>query len=329
MDKKFILITGGLGYIGSNTIIELRKIKNNIIILDNLSNSSKTTLNTIKKLYKKKIIFIKADLRHKKIEKIFSKYKIDAVIHFAGLKSVKESEIKKNKYYDNNINGTINLIQTMVKNDCYKLIFSSSACVYDEKSSSPLSEKAKLKPKSFYGYTKLQIEKILKKFKQKHPKFSCIILRYFNPIGANKSGFLGDNPKSAENIIPNISNVIKGKAKIFRIFGNNYPTKDGTCLRDYVHITDLARSHIKSLNLLKKNIFEIINIGTGKPYSVKDLLNCFNKYLSKNIPYKYEPKRKGDVAVCFTNISKQKKILNFKPKFELNQMVKDVILNLK
>ena len=329
MNKKFLLITGGLGYIGSNTIVELRKLKYNIIIIDNLSNSSISTLNKIKKLYKKKIVFIKEDLRNKKIDKIFKNYKVDAVIHFAGLKSVKESEIKKKKYYDNNINGTINLIQSMVKNDCYKLVFSSSACVYNEKSISPLSEKAKLKPKSFYGHTKLQIEKILKDFKKKHPKFSCVILRYFNPIGANKSGLLGDNPRKAENIIPNIANVINGKVKFFRIFGNNYQTKDGTCLRDYIHITDLAKSHLKSLSLLKKNIFEIINIGTGNPYSVKDILSCFNKFLDKDIPYKNEKRRKGDVAICFTKIDKQKKILGFKPKFKLNQMIKDVVLNLK
>ena len=329
MFKKFLLVTGGLGYIGSNTIVELRKLKYNIIILDNLSNSSKNKLSEIKKLYKKKIIFIEEDLRNKKINNVFLKYKIDAVIHFAGLKSVKESELKKKEYYDNNVNGTFNLINSMARNGCYKLIFSSSACVYDENSPSPLSEKSKLKPKSFYGHTKVRVETILIDFKKKHPKFKCVILRYFNPIGANKFGLLGDNPKKAENIIPNITNVIKGINKKFKIFGKNYQTKDGTCLRDYIHIVDLAKSHIKSLNLLKKNIFEIINIGTGIPYSVKEILECFNRHLSKKLLYKFEPRRKGDVAVCFANINKQKKILNFIPKFKLNQMIKDVVLNLK
>jgi len=331
MNKEYILVTGGLGYIGSNTIAVLKKSKYNIIILDNLSNSNKSTLTNLKKIINKKIIFFKADVRSKKINNIFQKYKIYSVIHFAGLKSVKESEKRKKSYFDNNINGTKNLLNHMVKNGCYKIIFSSSACVYNEKSKSPLNENCSLKPKSYYGFTKLKIEKILKDYKKKYPKFGCIILRYFNPVGTDKTNTLRDNPKKAENIIPNISNVIKGKEKIFNIFGNNYPTKDGTCMRDYIHVIDLASCHVKSLSLIKKNLFEIINVGTGKPYSVKEMLNCFNKYLKNPIKYNFSKRRVGDVPICYSNIKKQLKILHFRPKYGLKEMVKSVIksLNIK
>ena len=329
MNKKYILVTGGLGYIGSNTIAVLKKSEFSIIILDNLSNSNKASLKNLRKILNKKIVFIKADVRSKKINNIFQRYKIYSVIHFAGLKSVKESEKRKKSYHDNNINGTKNLLNYMVKNGCYKIIFSSSACVYNEKSKSPLNENSSLRPKSYYGVTKLKIEKILKDYKKKYPKFSCIILRYFNPVGADKTNTLRDNPKKAENIIPNISNVIKGEKKVFNIFGNNYPTKDGTCMRDYIHVIDLASSHVKSLSLIKKNVFEIINVGTGKPYSVKDMLNCFNKYLKKPITYNFSKKRAGDVAICYSNTKKQGKILHFRPKYGLNDMVKSVIKSLK
>ena len=329
MNKKYILVTGGLGYIGSNTIAVLKKSEFSIIILDNLSNSNKASLKNLRKILNKKIVFIKADVRSKKINNIFQRYKIYSVIHFAGLKSVKESEKRKKSYHDNNINGTKNLLNYMVKNGCYKIIFSSSACVYNEKSKSPLNENSSLRPKSYYGVTKLKIEKILKDYKKKYPKFSCIILRYFNPIGADNTNTLRDNPKKAENIIPNISNVIKGEKKVFNIFGNNYPTKDGTCMRDYIHVIDLASSHVKSLSLIKKNVFEIINVGTGKPYSVKDMLNCFNKYLKKPITYNFSKKRAGDVAICYSNTKKQGKILHFRPKYGLNDMVKSVIKSLK
>ena len=307
MNKKYILVTGGLGYIGSNTIAVLKKSEFSIIILDNLSNSNKASLRNLRKILNKKIVFIKADVRSKKINNIFQRYKIYSVIHFAGLKSVKESEKRKKSYHDNNINGTKNLLNYMVRNGCYKIIFSSSACVYNEKSKSPLSENSSLRPKSYYGVTKLKIEKILKNYKKKYPKFSCIILRYFNPVGADKTNTLRDNPKKAENIIPNISYVIKGKKKVFNIFGNDYPTKDGTCMRDYIHVIDLASSHVKSLSLIKKNVFEIINVGTGKPYSVKDMLNCFNKYLKKPITYNFSKKRAGDVAICYSNIKNSEK----------------------
>ena len=331
MNNKYILVTGGLGYIGSNTIAVLKKSKFNIIILDNLSNSNKTSLSNLRKIHNKKIIFFKADVRSKKINNIFQKYNIYSVIHFAGLKSVKESERRRKSYYDNNINGTKNLLKYMIKNGCYKIIFSSSACVYDEKSKSPLNENSRLRPKSYYGITKLKIEKILKDYKKRYPKFSCIILRYFNPVGADKTNTLRDNPKKADNIIPNISNVIKGKKKVFNIFGNDYPTKDGTCMRDYIHVIDLASCHVKSLFLIKKNVFEIVNVGTGKPYSVKDMLNCFNKYLKKPIRYNFSQRRVGDVAICYSNIKKQRKILHFRPKYGLNEMVKSVIksLNIK
>jgi len=272
--NKYILVTGGLGFIGSHTCVELLKANYKVIVIDNLSNSSKKNIDRIYKITTKKIIFYKLDTRKTGLEYLFKKYNIYSVIHFAGLKAVADSNKNFFNYYDNNVNGTLNLLKIMKKYNCNKFIFSSSACVYDEKSKSPIKENSKTNPKSGYGFTKLQIEKILERLFIMDSKFwHIVILRYFNPIASHPTGLLPENPKKAENIIPKILNVILKKEKSFKIYGGNYHTKDGTCLRDYVHVVDLARSHILALNFLKKPILKIFNRGNGKGDSVKDIIN--------------------------------------------------------
>ena len=279
----------------------------------------------IEKISKKKIIFFRYDICKKEIENIFNKYHISSIIHFAGLKSVSESMLKKKKYFKNNVGGSKNLIKLMYKYNCKKLVFSSSACVYDENNRSPIKETSKLNPKSNYGKTKLKIEEMLKNFYTKNRRSSITILRYFNPIGAHKSGTIYENPKKAENIIPNIINSIKNRKNIFRIYGNNYKTFDGTCIRDYIHVVDLARSHIYALNKFSNQSFKIINIGTGKGYSVLELIKTFNKFLPIRLKFKYVSRRLGDVEMSFSDTKKQKKLLKFEPKYHLNHMVKDIL----
>ena len=324
-NSNFILVTGGLGFIGSHTVIELLKKNKKIIVVDNLSNSSINIKNKIEKIAKKKIIFFKYDIREKRIETIFKRYKISSIIHFAGLKSVRESSSKKKKYFSNNVGGSKNLLFLMKKYNCFNIVFSSSACVYDEKNSSPIKEKDKLNPKSNYGRTKLKIEYMLRKFYLEFKNVNVVILRYFNPIGSHKSGIIFENPKLAENIIPNIINVINDKKRKFQIYGNDYNTKDGTCVRDYIHVVDLARSHIYALKTFKKSSFKIINIGTGKGYSVLEIIKAFNNFLKEKITFIYSPRRKGDVEMSFSDTARQYKLLKFKPKFNLNHMIKDVL----
>ena len=232
---------------------------------------------------------------------------------------------KKKKYFSNNVGGSKNLLFLMKKYNCFNIVFSSSACVYDEKNSSPIKEKDKLNPKSNYGRTKLKIEYMLRKFYLEFKNVNVVILRYFNPIGSHKSGIIFENPKLAENIIPNIINVINDKKRKFQIYGNDYNTKDGTCVRDYIHVVDLARSHIYALKTFKKSSFKIINIGTGKGYSVLEIIKAFNNFLKEKITFIYSPRRKGDVEMSFSDTARQYKLLKFKPKFNLNHMIKDVL----
>ena len=320
--NDYMLVTGGLGYIGSHTVVELLKLNKKGIIIDNLSNSKKKNTLKIKKISKKKFLFFAMDIRSKKLDYIFKKYKINLVIHFAGLKSVIESKKKPNLYKRNNIQGTQNLLNVMKKNKCFNIIFSSSACVYDEKNTPPIKETDKLNPKSPYGKTKLKIENMLRKESKSNLNWNIIILRYFNPLGAHPSGHLKEDISKAENIVPNITKVLKSKKDFFKIYGSNYDTRDGTCLRDYIHVVDLAKSHISSIRICKKNVFKIINIGTGKPYSVKELLYGFVKYLKKEIPYKVVKRRPGDIPISYSDIKKQLKILKFKAKYNLNDMIK-------
>ena len=328
--NKYILVTGGLGFIGSHTCVELLKANYKVIVIDNLTNSSKKNIDRIYKITNKKIIFYKLDTRKIGLEYLFKKYNIYSVIHFAGLKAVAESNKNFFNYYDNNVNGTINLLKIMKKYNCNKFIFSSSACVYDEKSKSPIKENSKTNPKSGYGFTKLQIEKILERLFIMDSKFwHIVILRYFNPIASHPSGLLPENPKKGENIIPKILNVILKKDKFFKIYGGNYQTKDGTCLRDYVHVVDLARSHILALNFLKKPTLKIFNIGNGIAYSVKDIINTFSKQINFKIPFMVVKRREGDVDISYADSTSAKKILGWKNRYNLIDMCKHTINSLK
>tara|TARA_B100000963_G_scaffold355021_1_gene372517 strand:+ start:2726 stop:3730 length:1005 start_codon:yes stop_codon:yes gene_type:complete len=323
---KYILVTGGLGYIGSHTVIEL--IKNGykkIVIIDNLSNSKYKTLNIIKKITKRKIHFFKKDIRDKSINHIFKRFKINCVIHFAGLKSINESNKRYNLYFNNNVLGSLNLFKIMDDFKCKKIIFSSSANVYDNLSKAPYNENNPVKPSSNYGLTKVMIENFLEIYSKRNKNnWKVIILRYFNPIGAHPSGLLNENIKKAENIIPKLTKVLLKKDKKFFIWGNDYNTKDGTCLRDYVHVSDLANCHIKALNIIDRIKHQIINIGTGKAYSVKDLIKVFSKVMKRKIPYSVGKRRIGDVPINYADISKSKKILKKNKYKNLIEMVKNI-----
>ncbi len=318
-----ILITGGLGYIGSHLIAQLKQKKYSIYVIDNLSNSKIATYKKLIKLNPNikelKIIDLKDK---KKIFRYFKKRKFKIVIHMASYKSVSESFFKLDEYYKNNILGFLNLIDAMEKFKVRKLIFSSSASVYAPKIFTPLNENDKLYINSVYGFTKKTIEDLIF-LKNKNFNINYIILRYFNPAGCHKSGLIGEDPVGIpNNLYPSIGKVIQKKQNYLKIFGKNFKTPDGTGARDYIHIEDLADAHIKSLNILDKktNIKEIINVGSGKSVTVKSVINSFKKNCKYNIKYKYFPRRPGDLDIIYTNIRKANKILKWKPKKNLKEI---------
>ena len=332
---KYILITGGTGFIGSHTSLLLLNKNYNIIIIDNLRNSKLEVIDNIKNLAKKSnIIFFNRDLSDN-IDDIFSNYSIDSVIHFAGLKAVKESIDEPLLYYNTNIFSTTNLLKTMKKYHCKKLIFSSSATVYGN-AQPPLIETMDIgigitNP---YGQTKFIIERILEDFSNINKNFNIIILRYFNPIGAHPSGLLGENPNDIpNNLMPyllkvayktNIDNTLPGYDYL-SVFGNDYNTHDGTCIRDYIHVMDLAESHILSIekiNNMEKNL-NIFNIGLGKGTSVIELINIFERVNNIKLPYKIAEKRDGDLPIVYCDSNKSKIILGFSPKFSVEDMCRD------
>ena len=318
-----ILLTGGLGYIGSHTAVELLKSGNNVIIVDNLSNSDRSVLNTIKKLTKTDVKFYKYDLRKETgLNKIFSENKIDAVIHFAGLKAVGESVEKPLEYYENNLESTINLLKAMRKSVVKNLVFSSSATVYGKAKSMPIYEDFPTSATNPYGRTKLFIEEILKDVSIADPSLNIAILRYFNPVGAHESGLLGENPRGIpNNLMPYISQVSVGQLKELNIFGNDYNTKDGTGVRDYIHVVDLAKGHLAALDKLKTRCGLVVyNLGTGVGYSVLDMVNAFNKCCGGKVRYKFAPRRAGDVDECFASPEKAYNELGWKATKSLDDM---------
>lgn len=295
-----ILVTGGAGYIGSHTCIELISEGYAPVIVDNFCNSKVEILARLEQITQKHIPYVRADLRNKSaMERIFDQYDIDSVIHFAGLKAVAESVKKPLDYYSNNIDSTLTLCHTMAARNIKKMVFSSSGAVYKEDNVSPINEHAKLGCSNPYGWTKLMIEQILQDICTADSSWSVLLLRYFNPIGAHESGLIGDDPSGIpNNLVPFITRVATGKYKILNIFGKDYPTPDGTGIRDYIHVVDLAKGHVAALHYVDTHAgVEAINLGTGKGTSVIELLSAFDKTTGQKIPHKSEGRRPGDIAV--------------------------------
>ena len=322
-----ILVTGGCGYIGSHTSVELLNNNDEVVIIDNLINSKKEVIDKIKEITNKDITFYEGNVQDEKLlTKIFKENKIDAVIHFAGLKAVGESVQKPLEYYQNNLDSTLVLLKIMKQFNVKKIIFSSSATVYGNNPNVPFKEDYKTGGTTNpYGTSKLIIERILKDLNIADPDFSIVILRYFNPIGAHKSGLIGDNPNGIpNNLMPYITKVAVGELPQLNIFGDDYPTKDGTGVRDYIHVVDLAIGHVKALNkVVKEKGIYIYNLGTGIGYSVLDIVNAFEKVNNIKIPYIIKERREGDIAECYADSSKAKLELDFEAKYNIEDMVKD------
>lgn len=322
-----ILVTGGAGYIGSHTVIELQNAGYDVVVMDNLSNSSEVALERVQEITGKPLTFYKADILDREAtEEIFSKEKIEAVIHFAGLKAVGESVQKPWEYYNNNITGTLVLLDVMRKHNVKNIIFSSSATVYGEPEKVPVTEET---PKGSctnpYGWTKSMLEQILTDIQKADPSWNVILLRYFNPIGAHKSGKIGENPNGIpNNLMPYITQVAVGKLPKLGVFGNDYPTPDGTCIRDYIHVLDLATGHVKALERLKKNAgLDIYNLGTGIGYSVLDVIHNFEAATGITIPFEFRPRRAGDIPVNYSNADKAWKELGWKAQYGIKEMCED------
>nr|WP_174507009.1 UDP-glucose 4-epimerase GalE [Acinetobacter sp. Marseille-Q1620] len=322
-----ILVTGGAGYIGSHTCLELLNAGHDVIVLDNLSNSSEESLYRVQELSGKKLDFVQGDIRHDQdLDKVFNQYQIDAVIHFAGLKAVGESQQIPLTYFDNNIAGSINLTKAMERAGIYTLIFSSSATVYGEKNPSPYQEDMPLGiPNNNYGYTKLVVEQMLEKLADANEKWSIALLRYFNPVGSHKSGHIGEDPQGIpNNLMPYVTQVAVGRREKLSIFGQDYPTLDGTCERDFIHVVDLANAHLCALNnRLINNGCRAWNIGTGKPISVLEIKDTFEKVNNISIPFEFAERRAGDLASFFADSTRAKEELKWTAKFGLEDMLKD------
>ena len=322
-----VLVTGGAGFIGSHTSVELLNAGYDIIILDNFVNSKPESLKRIKELTGKDFKFYQADIRDEEaMTKVFAENKIDAVIHFAGLKSVPQSIKEPLNYYDNNIAGTVCLCRVMDKAGCKKLVFCSSATVYGSKNPSPLREDMPTGGTTNpYGTTKYFIEQILQDLCISDSEWGVSILRYFNPIGAHKSGRIGEDPNGIPgNLMPYITQVAIGKLECLNVCGNDYPTPDGTGVRDYIHVVDLAIGHIKALDrLLKVKGCEVYNLGTGKGYSVLDVVKAFEKASGIKINYRIAPRRAGDVACCYADATKAKEVLGWQAQYDIDDMCAD------
>lgn len=321
-----ILVTGGTGYIGSHTCVELLQEGYEVVVFDNLYNSKMDVVDKIEDITGKKIKFYKADMRDKEsMRPVFAENTFDAVIHFAGLKAVGESVEKPLLYYKNNIAGTLNLCELMNEYGCKKIIFSSSATVYGSPETVPITEDFPLSTTNPYGSTKLMLEGILSDLCVPDKEWSVVLLRYFNPIGAHESGLLGESPNGIpNNLMPYIMQVAVGKLPELGVFGNDYDTPDGTGVRDYIHVVDLAKGHVNAVEkATSANGVNIYNLGTGKGYSVLDIVEAFETVNGVTIPYSIKPRRAGDIATCYANPQKAKEELGWEAKYDLKRMCED------
>lgn len=323
---KKILVTGGTGYIGSHTALVLMKSGYDICILDNFVNSHPLVHQRLEQLSKQKINLFQGDIRDAALLKnIFSENKIDAVLHFAGLKAVGESTEQPLQYYDVNVNGTVTLLKAMQAADVQTIVFSSSATVYGNPASVPIKEDMRCHATNPYGQTKIIVENILTDLYRAAPAWRMAILRYFNPVGAHESGMIGEDPRSKpNNLMPAIAQVAAGKRDKLSVFGNDYPTHDGTCIRDYIHVMDLAEGHVAALNYLKKNAgMFTVNLGTGQGYSVLELINSFEAASGLKIPHHFVERRPGDVAQCWADPASARQLIDWQAKKNLHDMCRD------
>ncbi len=322
-----ILVTGGAGFIGSHTVVELQQAGYDVVVVDNLCNSSEKSLDRAEAITGKKASFYRADILDRAaLEDIFSKEKIDAVIHFAGLKAVGESVQKPWEYYENNIAGTLTLVDVMRRHNVKNIIFSSSATVYGNPAFIPITEECpKGQCTNPYGWTKSMLEQILSDMQKADKEWNVILLRYFNPIGAHQSGTMGENPNGIpNNLMPYITQVAVGKLKELGVFGNDYDTHDGTGVRDYIHVVDLARGHVKALKKIEENAgLKIYNLGTGVGYSVLDIVKNFEEATGVKIPYVIKERRAGDIASCYADASRAKEELGWEAEFGIKEMCAD------
>ena len=322
-----ILVTGGAGYIGSHTCLELLNSGHDVIVLDNLSNSSEESLNRVQELTGKSLSFIQGDVLDASVlDQIFQRYKIDAVIHFAGLKAVGESQKIPLAYFENNISGSVSLVQAMERAQVFNLVFSSSATVYGENNPAPYQEDMPLgMPTNNYGYTKMVVEQILDKTAQADERWSIALLRYFNPVGAHKSGRIGEDPQGIpNNLMPYVTQVAVGRRDKLSIFGDDYPTQDGTCERDFIHVVDLAKAHVLAIqNRLENRGCRAWNIGTGQAISVLQIKNTFEKVNGIEIPFEFSLRRAGDLASFYADSQRAQKELGWVAEYSLEDMLAD------
>ncbi len=321
-----ILVTGGAGYIGSHTCILLIEAGYEVIVFDNFSNSSIESIKRVEKIVGSSIVVIEGDIRNRDdLRGVFENHKIDAVIHFAGLKAVGESVEQPLRYYDNNISGTVALCEVMSEYSCKSIVFSSSATVYGDPHTTPIKEDFSVSATNPYGRSKLFIEEILRDLYVSDNSWKVVLLRYFNPVGAYKSGDIGEDPKDIpNNLMPFIAQTAVGKREFLNVFGDDYNTHDGTGVRDYIHVMDLADGHVKAINKIKSfNDVMTINLGAGKGYSVLDVLKAYEMASGKEIPYKIAPRRDGDIASCYADPSYAREILGWEAKRDINQMCID------
>ncbi len=321
-----ILVTGGAGYIGSHTVIHLLEAGKEVIVYDNLSNASEASLKRVEEIAGRAPLFIKGDIRDRgRLDTLFATHEIESVIHFAGLKAVGESVEKPLTYYDNNVGGTVKLLEAMQEAGCKSIVFSSSATVYGDPHTVPIKEDFPLSATNPYGRSKLMIEEMLRDLHRSDPTWNIVLLRYFNPVGAHPSGRIGEDPNGIpNNLMPFISQVAVGKREVLQIFGGDYPTPDGTGVRDYIHVMDLAKGHLHALERLKDfDKVATINLGTGRGYSVLEMVKAFEEASGRAVPYRITDRRPGDIAACYADPEYARAVLGWEATRGIEEMCRD------